>query len=105
MGKDYTVLSKDIVKYVGTEKNIISVFHCATRLRFKVKKNEEVNLDKLKSLEGVITAMNSGGQIQVVIGNQVDNDLSGSLKNIQILKKIRKNQKIRVEKRKISLMY
>ena len=101
MGKDYTVLSKDIVKYVGTEKNIISVFHCATRLRFKVKKNEEVNLDKLKSLEGVITAMNSGGQIQVVIGNQVDNVYQAVLKNSDIKKDQKESEDQGGEKKNI----
>ena len=84
MAKDYTKLSKSIVKYVGTEKNIVSLFHCATRLRFKVKDNKEVNLEKLKSLEGVITAMDSGGQIQVVIGNQVGNVYQAVLENSNI---------------------
>ena len=36
MGK-YTQLAKDIVKNVGGKENIISVQHCATRLRFQLK--------------------------------------------------------------------
>ncbi len=72
MAKDYTQLSKNIVKLVGTEENVASFFHCATRLRFKVKNVDKVDIDSLKQLEGVITVINSGGQIQVVIGNHVD---------------------------------
>lgn len=69
--KNYDQLSKDIVKYIGGEENVISLFHCATRLRFKVK--DEANVDKkhLEQLKGVITVINSGGQMQVVIGNDV----------------------------------
>ncbi len=42
-----------------------------TRLRFKVKSASKVNKDKLSKTEGVITVVESMGQIQVVIGNKV----------------------------------
>lgn len=70
MGK-YTQLAKDIVKNVGGKENIISVQHCATRLRFQLKDDKIAKDDVLKNMEGVITAMKSGGQYQVVIGNHV----------------------------------
>ena len=69
--KNYDQLSKDIVKYIGGEENVISLFHCATRLRFKVKAEEKVDKKRLEQLKGVITVINSGGQMQVVIGNDV----------------------------------
>lgn len=69
--KNYDQLSKDIVKYVGGEENVNSLIHCATRLRFKVKDESKVDKNNLEQLQGVITVMNSGGQIQVVIGNHV----------------------------------
>lgn len=71
MAKNYDQLSKNIVKYVGGESNVNSVFHCATRLRFKVKDAEKVDKKNLEQLSGVIKVMESGGQIQVVIGNHV----------------------------------
>ncbi|MDE7312219.1 MAG: beta-glucoside-specific PTS transporter subunit IIABC [Eubacterium sp.] len=71
MAKDYTQLSKDIVKYVGGTENVISLFHCATRLRFKVKDSAAVDKENLSQLSGVIKVLESGGQIQVVIGNHV----------------------------------
>lgn len=82
--KDYTQLSKDIVRNVGGEGNVISVFHCATRLRFKVKDKSKVKLDTVKQLSGVITAMDSGGQIQVVIGNHVPDVFEAVLQNSNI---------------------
>lgn len=69
--KNYDQLSKDIVKYIGGEDNVISLFHCATRLRFKVKDEARVDKKRLEQLKGVITVINSGGQMQVVIGNDV----------------------------------
>ena len=71
MAKNYGNLSKDIVKYIGGTDNVIALVHCATRLRFQVKNRELVDKDHLKQLEGVITVLDSGGQIQVVIGNHV----------------------------------
>ena len=71
MAKNYGNLSKDIVKYMGGTDNVIALVHCATRLRFQVKNRELVDKDHLKQLEGVITVLDSGGQIQVVIGNHV----------------------------------
>ena len=72
MAKDYTSLAKKIVENVGGENNVISLVHCATRLRFKLVDESKVNMDVLKQTEGVITVMKAGGQIQVVIGNKVD---------------------------------
>lgn len=71
MAKNYDQLSKDIVKYIGGTENVISLFHCATRLRFKVKNTGAVDKENLSQLSGVIKVLDSGGQIQVVIGNHV----------------------------------
>ena len=35
MAKDYSQLSKDIVECVGGAANVVSLVHCATRLRFQ----------------------------------------------------------------------
>lgn len=70
MGK-YNDLSKQIVKLVGSEKNIISITHCMTRLRFKLKDETLANTSVLAQTPGIITAQFSGGEYQVVIGNHV----------------------------------
>ena len=69
--KDYTGLTKNILELVGGKENINSVFHCVTRLRFKLKDEKIAKTDEIKNLEGVVTVMQSGGQYQVVIGNHV----------------------------------
>ncbi|MGE8203294.1 PTS beta-glucoside transporter subunit IIBCA [Heyndrickxia sp. NPDC080065] len=67
----YEKLAKEILELVGGEKNVISLVHCATRLRFVLKDDSKANKGKLENTEGVITVKESGGQFQVVIGNTV----------------------------------
>lgn len=68
---NYDQLAKDILSRVGGPGNVNSVFHCVTRLRFKLKDESVAKTEELKNLPGVITVMQSGGQYQVVIGNEV----------------------------------
>lgn len=82
--KNYDDLSKKIETFVGGSENVISLFHCATRLRFKVKDGSRVDKKRLGQLEGVIKVIDSGGQIQVVIGNQVADVYEAILKNTKI---------------------
>jgi len=69
--KKYEQLAKDIIENVGGKENVISVVHCVTRLRFKLKDEGKAQTDVLKNMEGIVTVMKSGGQYQVVIGNHV----------------------------------
>jgi len=70
---DYKKLASTILEKVGGEKNVISVGHCATRLRFNLKDDKKADTDFLKSLKGVVGVVNKGGQYQVVIGSDVRN--------------------------------
>lgn len=71
MAKNYDALAKTIIKNVGGKDNVISVVHCTTRLRFKLKDEKKANDDALKDTDGVVTVVKAGGQYQVVIGNEV----------------------------------
>ena len=82
--KNYDDLSKKIETFIGGSDNVISLFHCATRLRFKLKDRNKADKKSLEQLEGVITVIESGGQIQVVIGNQVADVYEAILKNTDI---------------------
>ena len=70
MGK-YEKLAKEILENVGGKKNINSLTHCITRLRFRLKDESIANDEALKNNPGVVTVMKSAGQYQVVIGNHV----------------------------------
>lgn len=67
----YQQLADEIIDGVGGKSNIHSVMHCATRLRFKLKDSRKANTAALKLNPGVIMVVESGGQYQVVIGNNV----------------------------------
>ncbi|OCG78056.1 beta-glucoside-specific PTS transporter subunit IIABC [Gilliamella sp. Occ4-3] len=64
-------LAESIIQHVGGKDNVISLVHCATRLRFVLKDDNKADAETLKKLVGVITVVQSGGQFQVVIGNNV----------------------------------
>jgi beta-glucoside PTS system EIICBA component len=64
-------LAESIIELVGGKENIISLVHCATRLRFALKDESKADAEAIKKQAGVITVVQSGGQFQVVIGNNV----------------------------------
>lgn len=70
---NYKDLGLSIVNLMGGKENISLVTHCATRLRFEVIDENKVKVDDLKKLTGVFEVNQKFGQIQVVIGNEVQN--------------------------------
>lgn len=71
MASKYDALARIIIQNVGGKSNVISLSHCITRLRFKLKDVSKANTDVLKKTDGIVTVIQSGGQYQVVIGNHV----------------------------------
>ena len=68
---EYQKLAQEILSHVGGKANIVSLEHCATRLRFRLKESQKADAEALKKNPGVIMVVESGGQFQVVIGNHV----------------------------------
>ncbi|MCX8675929.1 PTS glucose transporter subunit IIA [Gilliamella sp. B3023] len=64
-------IAESIIENVGGQENIVSLVHCATRLRFVLKDESKADAEIIKKQTGVITVVQSGGQFQVVIGNNV----------------------------------
>lgn len=69
--KNYPKLAEDILKEVGGKDNIINASRCATRLRLVLKDTPADLKERVQSLTGVITAVEKGGQFQIVIGTNV----------------------------------
>ncbi|SUB83489.1 EIIBCA-Bgl [Pragia fontium] len=67
----YEQLAKDIIKGVGGKNNVASLVHCATRLRFKLNDHKRADAEFLKQHPDIIMVVESGGQFQVVVGNNV----------------------------------
>ncbi|KAA9001252.1 PTS beta-glucoside transporter subunit IIABC [Affinibrenneria salicis] len=68
----YETLACEILERLGGEENIISISHCATRLRFRLKDYKKADIDGLKNNTGIIMVMEFAGQLQIVIGNHVN---------------------------------
>ncbi len=66
-------LAKAIIENMGGKDNVTQSWHCITRLRFNVLDKNKIQLEEVKKLDGVIGAQFSGGQFQVIIGNEVVN--------------------------------
>lgn len=71
MSKDYTALASAILTNIGGAENISSVTHCMTRLRFNLKDMSKLKDNEIKKISGVIGAVQSGGQYQIIIGQTV----------------------------------
>ena len=71
MASKYDGLARIIIQNVGGKSNILSLTHCVTRLRFKLKDESKAQTDILKETDGIVTVIQSGGQYMVVIGNHV----------------------------------
>lgn len=71
MAANYTDLAKKIIEQVGGKENIAHITNCATRLRFNLKDDSIVDIEKVKKIPGVLGSVNSGGQFQVIIGPDV----------------------------------
>jgi beta-glucoside PTS system EIICBA component len=67
---DYKQTAALVLENVGGNENVSHFEHCSTRLRFTLNDNSKVNVEKLKSISGVM-AVKMNVQCQVVIGNEV----------------------------------
>ncbi|WP_181151780.1 MULTISPECIES: beta-glucoside-specific PTS transporter subunit IIABC [unclassified Arthrobacter] len=64
-------LATRVIDGLGGERNIASVTHCATRLRFELTDPDAADKAVIESAPGVIAFVVAGGQHQVVVGNNV----------------------------------
>lgn len=70
---DYKETAKGILQYVGGTENITQVAHCATRLRLVLKDPKKAKEDKIKELSLVKGLIESGGQLQIILGTGIVN--------------------------------
>ena len=68
MAMDYAKCAKEIFDTVGGRSNLVSVAHCATRLRLATVDNSKINMKKLENIDGVKGVFSNNGQLQLIIG-------------------------------------
>ncbi len=68
---DNKKIAQNVLEAVGGKDNVIQVTHCMTRLRFNLKDQNIPEDAKLKEIKGVLGVVRSGGQYQVIVGQNV----------------------------------
>lgn len=66
-------LAKKIVELVGGKDNIVSVRHCATRLRIVVADKEKIDTKNVEELDKVKGSFFNSGQYQIILGTGLVN--------------------------------
>ncbi|WP_062352499.1 sucrose-specific PTS transporter subunit IIBC [Bacillus kwashiorkori] len=61
-------IAKSVLEAVGGQENIVSVAHCATRLRIMVKDKEKIDQEKVENTDKVKGAFFNSGQYQIIFG-------------------------------------
>ena len=64
-------LAQNILKEVGGIENVSYATHCMTRLRLSLKDESLADDEKVKAIKGVLGVAKSGGQYQVIVGQNV----------------------------------
>lgn len=67
-------LAKQIIDAVGGEKNVKTLGHCMTRLRFTLKDMSKASDEAAKKVKGVKGISRSAGQYQMIIGTGIVDD-------------------------------
>lgn len=77
---DNQKIAEEVLAAVGGADNIASATHCMTRLRLNLKDQSIPQDDQVKAIKGVLGAQWSGGQYQVIIGQNVPKVYEAALK-------------------------
>ena len=73
LGKiDRLVWGKTLMDIVEDKENIKNAWHCITRLRFELKDNEQIQVDAIKKMDGVLGTAFAKDQFQIIIGVGVE---------------------------------
>ena len=76
MGDKIKDISNSILQNVGGEENIKSFENCMTRVRLILKDNSKLDKKSLEKVDGVMGVVESGRQIQVIVGPSVATKVS-----------------------------
>ena len=68
---DYEALSAKIMENIGGVKNVKTVTHCVTRLRFFLYDRKIAKDDEIKKLPGVLGVVYGNGQYQIILGEHL----------------------------------
>lgn len=81
---NYEELAAGIMEHIGGAKNVKTVTHCVTRLRFYLKDRNAAEDDKIKRLPGVLGVVYGNGQYQIILGEHLFTVFDRIVKNYPV---------------------
>lgn len=82
MKKDPVLVAQKVLEAFGGKENILSVTHCATRLRVTLKNAELVHSELMTDIPGVAGYFEKSGQHQVILGTGFVNKVCSEVKKM-----------------------
>ncbi|EQK45654.1 PTS transporter subunit EIIB [Clostridioides difficile] len=87
----YNKIANELIKIIG-EDNIISITHCATRLRVMVKDREIINDKKVEKVDEVKGVFFTSGQYQIILGTGIVNKVYAEVEKMGLKTFQKKNK-------------
>lgn len=78
MATDYKKIGEEILEVVGKD-NILTITHCATRLRLEVKNRAVIDDKKIEQIDQVKGVFFNAGQYQIILGTGTVNKVYDSI--------------------------
>lgn len=82
--KEYHKIAKAVLEAVGGKENIISMAHCATRLRLVVKDREKINDEMVDQIDKAKGFFFTSGQYQIIFGTGIVNRVYEAMEEIGV---------------------
>lgn len=76
----YTKMGEQIYNHIGGVGNVLSLYHCMTRIRIKIKDDAKVDIKGLKAIAGVLGVV-QGDTLEIVVGPGVNSKVAQSMVN------------------------
>lgn len=81
MSNKYLNIAEEVIKVVGKD-NILSVTHCATRLRLIVKDRELIKDEEVEKIDEVKGVFYTSGQYQIILGTGIVNKVYAEIQQL-----------------------
>lgn len=91
MSEKYGKIAREILEVVGKD-NIVSMTHCATRLRIIVKNREGIDDKKVGNIDEVKGVFFASGQYQIILGGGIVNKVYKEIENLGEAKTLSKKE-------------
>ena len=83
MTDKYKNIAVEIIEEVGQD-NILSITHCATRLRIVVKNVEDIDTEKVEDIDEVKGTFYNSGQYQIILGGGIVNKVYEEIETLGV---------------------